>query len=293
LKLINSNIAKIFIPLIAFFMLSGSLMAADTLSVRFANPRIDYLSPNNYLVFDIQVKASNNGTYLFSSQIICNVNIADFNTTVIPAFTPGFIAGTYLKPPSGPTYDKYTITTNWNSNKLNIAINHTFQLDASYPASYSGVTTAWQTLGTLRLLLVNTAVNAQAGISFQVVSMNGYQKYASGPATFLNYVNPNIYHGNDLAGLYLGRIYSGTIGWTQWNGSLNWLTAVNTSVWDITTSPATIVNTGSLALALRVHPRASLQVTSGKDLTTSGAVEINGPQGLIISTGAMMHTLNP
>jgi hypothetical protein len=293
LKFINSNIAKIFALLLASLLFTRSLSAADTLSIRFANPRIEYVAPNNYLAFDIQVISSSNGTYLFSSQIICSVSIADFNTTVQPAFTPGFIAGTYLKPPSGPTYDKYTVTTNWNANKLNIAINHTFQVDANYPASYSGVTTTWQTLGTLRLLLSGTAFNGQAGISFLAAAMNGYQKYASGPSTFLNYNNPNVYVGNDLAGLYLGRIYSGTAGWSQWNGTVNWLTAVNTSVWDILTVPATISNTGSLALALRVHPGASLKVLSGKDLSTSGAVDINGPQGLIISTGASMHSTNP
>jgi hypothetical protein len=277
---------KILNILFASLLITLHVSAAETLSFRLANPHIEYFAPDNYLVYEVQMKCTANGTYLYSSQVIFNVNAANFNTAVPPSFVPGFIAGTFFKPPVGPTYDKYTVTTNWNSGNLNIAIVHTVQIDAYYPASYSEVTTSWQTLGTVYAVANSNALTGVSGISFQTQAMNGYQKYATGPSASAYYNSPNLYFGNDLASLYMGRIFSGTPGWTQWGGTLDWAIAVNTSVWDTVSAAATISNTASKALALRIHPAARLKILAAKDLTCTGNTEINEPKGLVIGADA-------
>jgi hypothetical protein len=272
--------------LMAALLISWNAPAAETLSFRFYNPRIEYFAPDNYLVFEVQMKCTANGTYLYSSQVICNVDIANINTSVPPSFLPGFVAGTFFKPPVGPTYDRYTITTNWNSNNLNIAVVHNFNIDAYFPASYNAVTTSWQTLGTVYATLSGPALTGIAGISFQPPAMDGYQKYATWPSASAYYNSPNLYIGNDLSTLYMGRIYSSGSAWTQWGGTLDWTTAVNTSVWDTAAASPSISNTGSKAAALRIHPGVRLNILPAKDLTCTGNTEINEPKGLILGADA-------
>ena len=65
--------------------------------------------------------------------------------------------------------------------------------------------------------------------------------------------------------MYCQRIYSGWIGWTQvgaladaggynLNPFTDWPIAVNTALYDTTTASAYILNAGSQAAALRIHP---------------------------------------
>jgi hypothetical protein len=54
-------------------------------------------------------------------------------------------------------------------------------------------------------------------------------------------------------------------------------------VWDTLTGPATIDNTASKASALRVHSGSRLKISPGKDLTCTGATEINEVRGLVVA----------
>ena len=104
------------------------------------------------------------------------------------------------------------------------------------------------------------------------------------------YSAPNLFFNKDFSNLYLGRIYSSAWGWSQYTTFTGqhtiWATAVNTSVWDTLTAAATIDTAGSQALALRIHAGGRLKVKVGKDLTCTGATEINEPQGLWIASDA-------
>ena len=104
------------------------------------------------------------------------------------------------------------------------------------------------------------------------------------------YSAPNLFFNKDFANLYMGRIYSSAWGWSQYTTFTGqhtiWATAVNTSVWDTLTAAATIDTAGSQALALRIHAGGRLKVKVGKDLTCTGATEINEPQGLWIASDA-------
>ncbi|MCX6306912.1 MAG: T9SS type A sorting domain-containing protein [Bacteroidetes bacterium] len=130
-------------------------------------------------------------------------------------------------------------------------------------------------------------------MSFYSSGMDGQQFKASSTPPYNTVYNiPNSYE-NNLSGIYYGRIYCAAAfnlhsygPWTQWDGTVNWNTAVNTSVWDYGTAPAEITNTGSKALALRIHPGAQLKINVGADLTCTGNTEINGAEGLKISSDA-------
>ncbi|MEI7660585.1 MAG: hypothetical protein WCK34_00225 [Bacteroidota bacterium] len=104
------------------------------------------------------------------------------------------------------------------------------------------------------------------------------------------YAAPNSFEGRNFSDIYMGRIYSSAWGWSQYTTKSGqntvWTTAVNTSVWDTLLAAATIDTAGSKAIALRIHSGARLKVKVGKDLTCSGATEINEPRGLWIASDA-------
>jgi hypothetical protein len=130
-------------------------------------------------------------------------------------------------------------------------------------------------------------------MSFYASGMDGQQFQATSTFPYNTvYNSPNNYD-NNLSDIYYGRIYcAGAFSahaygpWTQWGGTVDWSTAVNTSVWDYGSSPAEITATGSQANALRIHPGAKLKINAGKDLTCTGNTEINGAEGLQISSDA-------
>ncbi len=277
-----------------------SVYSAETVSFSFSNPKIVYNTGVNYLVFDILMKASANGTYLYSSQIICNVNVANFNTTTNPSFIKGFVAGQYSAFPDPPA-DKYVTTVNWNSNNLNIAVygNMSFNGNAPSSGAYAEVTTSWQVLGTV-YLKINSLTGA-AGVNFQISAINGYQKYATGVVPYYAsyYEDPSLFEGKDLTDLALGRIYTGSQGWMQAGGVVDWAQAVSTSVFDTVGASAQISGTtaGSECKAynLCIHPGARLLIDKDHPLTVNGNTLICNPLGLWITsrssgTGSFRNT---
>jgi hypothetical protein len=270
-------------------------MAAETLSFKFSNPRIFYNSGTNYLVFNIMMKATANGTYLYSSQVICNIDVSNFNISSSPSFIKGFVAGQYSSFPNDPV-DKYIVTTNWNSNNLNISVYGNSALNGESPSSgaYSQVTTSWQILGTVYAKISN--LDGVAGINFQKAAIDGYQKFATGVAPYYSeyYSSPNLYEGYDFTDLYLNRIFSGGSGWTQAGGGVDWTASVNTSVWDTTTAAA-YVGLNALANGLRIYPPGRLAIHPNTTLTVAGPLNNDaGNNGLIImsdasGTGSLIH----
>jgi hypothetical protein len=278
---------KKIITLSFIVMLSLNLMAAETLSFKFSNPRIIFNAGTNYLVFDVLVKATANGSYLYSSQVSCNVNITNFNTTTNPSFIKGFIAGKYSVFPD-PEADKYNIVTNWNSDLLNIAIlaNPTFNGNTPSSGAYSAVTTNWQSLGTVYAKIAT--LSGAAGVSFSEYSMNSQQTFATGigPSYSGAYISPNIYEGFDFTDLYLNRIFSGGSGWTQAGGVVDWAASVNTSVWD-TIATAAVAGANAMAADLKIHPGGRLLVNPAGNLTVTGTLTNDaGNNGLVLKSDA-------
>ena len=123
---------------------------------------------------------------------------------------------------------------------------------------------------------------------------NGNESYLpSGSSTITPYADPNAFDNRDFTLCYVQRNFNTFDGWTGCGvntassltkASLvsagNWQIVANTSVWDTNTTAGTIDYAGSLANALRIYSYARLKISPTKDLTCSGATEINGPSGL-------------
>jgi hypothetical protein len=279
---------KKFISLAVLVLISTCLWGQETLTFKMSKPRIEFYSPDNYFVFEVYVKATANGTYLYGSQITCNVTISNVNTSIPLFILKGLVDGTFDPPGPSPAVDKYGWTANYNSNYLNIFIGHTLSVDSYYPSAYSAITTSFQLLCSVYVPLLPGAVSNTAGISFNLTAMgSGNQTYATSTAPYnAPYNDPNSY-GNDFSDLYYGRIFSGSYGgWSEWNGTLDWTNYRNTSVWDTTSNATAITSSGSHAAALRIHNGARLAINAGADLTCSGVTDINNPKGLWIASSS-------
>ncbi|MEI6899005.1 MAG: hypothetical protein WCL00_03945, partial [Bacteroidota bacterium] len=258
-----------------------SWATVPTLSFRMTNPRIIYttnstsFADGDNLEFDVEIKADQL-TYYYQLQIVVafpTAALGDFCFTA-GAFAPGA---------------KYENTTNMVGTNAFLGLTSKFATTSINTAQFTQITTTWGTLGTLRFQI--TDPTAVAGIQFYQPFMDGIseEKLFASPWTRA-YNSPSTYVGPDMQNLYLGRIYSSTYGWSQVGGSTlnvqytSWPTAVNTSVWNIGASPAEIANTGSQALGLRIHNGAQLKIDVAKDLTCTGATEINGGEGLYIAS---------
>lgn len=278
----------------ALFMVRG--FSQEILTFKMANPAIEYFAPDNYLSFDILVKASASGTYLYGTQIVCNITIGNVNTGIpaIMALSAPF-NGSYDPPgPVGLNQMYNNPFTTWNGNNLNIAINHTNVLDPYGPAAYCAMLTTYQTLGRISIALLPGAVSSTAGITFKASGMDGQQfKWQNTFPYNTLYGTPNVYAGNNFSSLYYGRVFSGgafdnwALGpWTEFGGTLLWSNSKNTSVWDTTSAAATISAAGSQVNGLRIHPGARLKILPGGQLTAAGATDINEAKGLWISSDA-------
>lgn len=282
----------LFFTVLFCFAMQGK--AAETLSFKMTNPSIYYESTINYLKFDVMVKASAEGTYLYGSQIICNVTLTAYNT-LTPIFfelASGF-QDSYDPPGPTPSALKYAVTTTWLNDKINIAVLHKVDFDSYYPASYTAVPNTYVKFGTVYVELKSGAAgySSMAGISFLQGSMDGYQYYATGVAPWsANYESPNVYEGNDFTELYHGRMYSSGSGWTQYGGTMDWTIYRNTSVWDTASSAATITGTVAgtecRASALRIHAGARLKIDKDHPLTCNSSTYINNERGLWITSDA-------
>jgi len=258
---------------------------AKELSYRFANPRIINGSGFDSFEFDVQVKADEAGTYLWSGQI----NLSLDNTTLSTDQSQWVISKTGL-----------FNTTNTHGNakyvaNLSIAgtspvkvLNMNYAGDAGAlndPATavdFMEVTTTYQTIVSVRGRILSNI--GTAGIDFIETTMNEVQNYKlSQSPWYAGYKNPNGYDQADFLDTYVNRVFSNAYSWTQILG-LDWTTAINTSVWEGNAA----IPDGSLtnASALRIHNPGKLTIPVNGSMTVTGNTEIKTVSGLTIQSNA-------
>ena len=283
------------VTLVVMLLLSGGIFAQQ-LSYRFANPRIIRLSNVDNLQYDVQIKCSQAGTFLWLSQIKLNFNNTTFNNT----------ATTWTVTKAGDfntlnTQDgfKYTVTktiTGTAPNKVfNLALTGDVNVQGNGPNAddFTEVPVEWTTLVTISSRLAVATGDALAGIDFLESGMNGYQQYISGPTEYTLYTNPNIFDSKDFLSDYTGRFYSTSKGWSQIGGGtnnvqfLNWATNVSTTVWENASITQTD-NTAALANNLLIQSDAVLNLPTNKWLTVSGDLTNSSAANLVIEDGASL-----
>ena len=283
---------KTYIFFLAILLSGVGLIAQPQLTWRFANPEIIRQETTDRLEFDLQVKASENGTYLYSGQYILRFNNAAFftsslNTTVIRSGISDQYSndlGSY----------KYTITKNNTGVAPNIVINVALSpsevaiLQEEPSSAWSAeLTTEWQTFTRLRIRINDPSL--LAGISFVEASMNGQISYHSGVGVTTNYANPNLYETLSLDLLNLGRIYAESYGWSQvGENQIDWSTPVNTTVFDGNAGITQTDLTAALANNLNIMPGASLNIGSNKWLTVNGTLSSPDADALVIADQASL-----
>ncbi len=262
-------------------------LSFEILNPRFMREGVS-LSNYNYLDYEVWIKADNNGTYLGAAQIICSANYSNFVITSLPKFILG---PAFNQEPDASDYT-YLVTPSWGSNNISIAIvvSSVYNSDPIAWGEFSPVTTSWQLLGTIHVRIAN--IGPLSGIQFSPSGMDSYQKYKTdiGPLYTAYYDSPNYYIGQDLSYVYLGRLYSSGSGWSQVNGTYNvltnhWTSSLNTTVWDTSSSAATIDTALALAGKLRINAAARLKINANMALTCSDSTIINSVKGLWISAG--------
>ena len=258
---------------------------AKELSYRFVSPRIINASGFDSFEFDVQVKANEAGTYLWSGQINLNLN----NTTLSTDQSQWVISKTgFFNTTNSHGNAKYVANLSITGTSPGRVLNVDYAGDASAlndPASsadFVEVTTTYQTIVSVRGRILSNS--GTTGIDFIESAMNGVQFYKlEASPWFAGYRNPNSYDPADFMDTYAGRVYSTIPGWTQ-IGGLNWTNAVNTSDWN---GDATIPG-GSLskASALRIHNPATLTIPVNGSLTVAGDTEIKTAIGLTLQSDA-------
>lgn len=285
---------KHFAFLTILLMTFMSSYAQPQITWRFANPEIIRQGTSDRLEFDLQVKASENGTFLFSGQYNLTFNndafyTSSLNTTVIRSGISNQFSddlGDY----------KYTITRNNTGVEPNMVINVALTpsevaiLPEEPSSAWSAeITTEWQTFTRLRIRIANPSL--LAGITFIEAFMNGQISYHSGPMSITEYLSPNLYETLNLNLLNLGRIYSETYGWSQVGAAqFDWNTPANTTIFDGNATITQANNTAALANNLNIMGGASLTLETNKWLTAAGTLNTPGSDALIINDrGSLIH----
>ncbi len=275
------------ILLTALFLFLFSVSESQpTLSFRLTNPRIIRVSGTDRLEFQVEVKASASGTYFSALQATLNTTSGAFMSST--TFTP---VRTGLSANSGK-YNSLVGNVNIDGRiGISLSTDHPFDPGSEALSDfYDLMPTTWTALFIAQVKINNSAL--VAGLNWNTGLMNVNEFYQDPTSSSqLNYKNPNSYDPNVMQNLYMGRIYSAAWGWSQAGNTTNvqwvsWPVAVATSVYDTSTNSALITETGSLTTSLRVHAGARLTINATKDLTCSGAAEINEPRGLVIAADA-------
>jgi len=289
------------ILLIVFALLMTGMGMGQTLTFRVTNPVIMHTggSPGyDMFQFDLEVKCNVGTTYLWAGQAQFSFN----NTTFLTASANWtYVKGTLLNGNNSLDNPRYSmgksIVTVGSLKEFYIS----WMGDASaFPngldngtGDWNLVPTSWTQLCQVRGRI--TDATGLAGIDMTETVFNGNQQYVNGYSSAGFYTIPNLFDTREFSTAYVNRVYCGTNGWSQCGTSTAasptqaspvWTSSVNTSVWDTSAAAATIDNASSKAAALRIHSGARLKISAGKDLTCTGATEINEPRGLVIEANA-------
>jgi len=175
----------LFIPLMILLITANHSNGSDTLYYRFSNYVVKDASPNDTLIFDIEIRSSTSGTYLsgFQHDIYFNTSVFGINAlpvAVMPLelFTAAFIV------PSGPM--------NPTTNSFRYA---NFPFPPYNPAALALVPATWAKLVRYKMLIINNTENL--GLQFNVAAMTGNQKYVQTVTILANSYSP-IVASNDL-----------------------------------------------------------------------------------------------
>jgi len=280
---------KLRLILVAFCLLLSIGSFAQTLNYRFANPRIIRVGGFDNFEFDIQVKASVEGTYLNTGQCIIDFNNAALTTTAsqwvvtrAPAFSDLDLSG-------NPKYYIVRTVTNNPPYVLNIAVIcdlNSFKTDPIDFNDFVLITTTYQNMLTVRGRISSSA--EVAGLDFKIIARQ--QSYVIAYNTSEFYADPVAYDSSNFLTAYLGRLYSTAWGWSQVGNTVNaqwvdWTTPVKTSVWE---GAATITGGASVsnASALRIHSPATLTIPVDGKLTVTGETDVATANGLTILSDA-------
>jgi len=300
LSVILQHMKKILLLSVVCLSLTGMTFSQPQLSFRMTRPVIYHSGGNpgaDYFRFDLEVMASATGTYLWSGQAQFTFD----NTTLSTTLTDWTISkGTLL---TGTNEDQ----DNMYSTGKSLVVNGPYEFYCNWygdvgakayggnPLDFNEVPTTWTQLAIIRAKV--TSNTGMAGIDMHESVFNGNESYLpSGSSTITPYADPNAFDTRDFTACYVQRIFNSFDGWTGCGVSTassltkaslvsaaNWQIVANTSIWDTSTAAATIDYAGSLANALRIYSYARLKISTTKDLTCSGATEINGVAGLVIA----------
>jgi hypothetical protein len=283
---------KIKILFILLLFPAAWLFSQPQITWRFANPEIIRSGSTDRLEFDLQVKASAGGTYFWSGQYILTFNNFAFlsSTTNVTVIRSG-ISNQYSYALGDQKYSiTRTITGVTPNQVINVALT---PMDVAMlnelPNSewLAELTTEWQTFTRLRITISDPS--PLAGISFIEASMNSQIFYLSAPGFITNYTSPNLYESPNLNLLHLGRIYSDTHGWSQVGESqIDWVSSVNTTVFDGNATITQTNNTAALAGNLNVMDGANLTIPSNKWLTVGGILTTSDTDALTVTDGASL-----
>jgi len=259
----------------------------NTFTYKLSNPRITRSDGLDWFEFDVQVKASVDGTYLASALVEFDFNNTSLSTT---SWTTT-LAAPFIASNSDGSGAKYLTTQAFNGTPSHYSIevlgNSGSLTRVPYNTSdWVQMTTSYQQLMSVKgLITSNTGV---ADVTPYILNLEGRQNNITAPGTYLAYGSVSFDPAN-FTNTYLGRIYANST-WTQTGGSTNgvpftdWAVPVNTSVWDGT---ATLTGgTEQIASALRVHSGATLTIPVDGKLTVTGATDVITANGLIIQSNA-------
>jgi hypothetical protein len=270
------------------------LPAQPQVSWRFANPAIVRMGSTDLLEFDVQVKSSTGGTYLFSAQFNLTFNNNAFYTdNVHTTVLRSGISNEFSTLLNNYKYAILRNNTGVSPDKvINVALtpsDATILEQSPGPEWSAQLSTQWQTFTRMRIAIINDDLSA--GISFIQASMNGQITYHTAPGQVSNYANPNHYEPLSLNLLYLGRIYSASSGWTQTGEEgINWSMAANTSIFDGNATLTAPDKTIALAGDMNIMSGAVLTIQDSKWLTVEGTLTSDMPENLLIHhAGSLIH----
>jgi hypothetical protein len=255
-----------------------------TLTFRMANPLLEKTGEDNFLRFDVQVKADIAVTYLWSGQVSLNFNGDAFSSTSGDwTFSRGvLISGLELD----GNYFKYDLTpASIADNKLTIGFIANANSASQLPGTnyFNEVTTTYTTV--LRVKVKITDTSKDAGLSFNPANMEGMEwRYKKDATTvFGQYATPNTYDNSFFTNMYLERFHI-VSGWQQIDGGTtpDWSSPKKTSILegDITIPAGENWN----ASALRIHDNGTVKVQPGTTLTVNGELDILSDGGLLIQS---------
>ena len=309
MKLIKYTLCVVAVLLVG---INTFAQKADTLLYwKMTNPRIVRISgTDNWLEFDGQIKCSVTGVYASSIDFRITVNNSAFPVSQGTSGCVNTLANQYaeLNTNGVAKYTPATATltgTGTGASPYRLAAGFVPNASSGQqggPAYYSEVSTTWHTALVIRIKYKANDVSVYAldALMQWIKSGVAVVKFAYKPSgKYLARALPTasfIFDNKDFNGLYLGRVYCESKGWTSVgvNGTTvknSWKYNYNTSVWN---GIGHVDSLYALAGKLRIYgggnysstDSAQCYINPAKGLTCNGATEIRVFHGLFVASDA-------